>query len=91
MGASRATNLLRRELEVLALTAILLSVKEPLRDVELEGVGDDSLQRLNFLFRQLAGALRQVDICLLADEVGESATNTANLGQREHDLDVQEQ
>ena len=35
---------------------------------------------------ELAGALVQVDVALLARDVGDAAADTADRGQREHDL-----
>ena len=67
-----------------ALQSVLLSVKEPHGDVELGRVGDDGLDSLNLLLRELAGALVQVDVGLLADHVGEASAHTSDLGESEH-------
>jgi hypothetical protein len=52
----------------------------------LEGVLDDCDQSLEFFGGEVTGALGKIDIGLLADQVGVSATDTLNLGQGVHDL-----
>jgi len=69
-----------------ALFAVLLTVEEPVGDVELTRVGDDGLDGLNLVFVQLTGTLVQVDVSLLADKVGETSANTTNFGQRNADV-----
>ena len=60
----------------LALLAVLLGVEEPVGDVELTGVGDDGLDGLNLILGQLTSALGEVDVSLLADQVGETTADT---------------
>jgi hypothetical protein len=45
----------RDDLVELAILAVLLVVQEPLRDVELERRGDDRLEVLDLILRQLTG------------------------------------
>ena len=65
---------------------ISLSVHEPIRDLELLGVVDDSNKLLNLFVGHGAGAAIHVNFGLLADQVGESLANTNNLGHGEHTL-----
>jgi len=74
------------DLRVLAGADVLLSVQEPLRDLELERVLDDGNEALNLVRLELSSALVDVDFRLLADEVRESATASLDSGQREHHL-----
>ena len=74
------------DVKVLSVGDILPPVQEPGGDLELGGVlhdGDDSLELIRV---ELSGTLVEVDIGLLADQVGVSTTNTLDLGQGEHDL-----
>ena len=68
------------------LLAVLLTVEEPVGDVELAGVGNDGLDGLDLVLGQFAGALAEVNIGLLADQVGETTANTADLGQGNGDV-----
>lgn len=80
--------LVDQEVGVLTVNDILLSVKEPGGDLILLGAldnGDDSLELLD---GELTGSLVEVDISLLADQVGVSATNTTDGSQGVHDLDL---
>ena len=60
----------------LAVLDVLGSVKEPEGDLELLGVGDDRDDLGDFLLGELTSTLVQVDVALLADNVGESSSNT---------------
>lgn len=76
-----------QDVVVLTVDLVVLSVQEPSWDLVVGWVlhdGDDSLQ---FFLGQLTGTLLQVNISLLADQVGVSATDTSDLGQGVHDLD----
>lgn len=80
--------LVDQKVRVLTVDNILLSVEEPSGDlVLLRGLdnGDDSLKLLD---GELTSSLIEVDISLLADQVGVSATNTTDGGQGVHDLDL---
>jgi len=68
---------------VFALLAILLSVEEPVGDVELAGVLNHGLDGFNLLLGQLTGSLGQVDVGLLADHGGEATTASLDFGQSE--------
>jgi hypothetical protein len=75
-----------QNLRVLAINNVLLSVKEPVGDLVLAGVlkdGDDTLQ---FFVGQLAGSLVEIDIGLLAGNVGITTTNTLDGSQSNHNL-----
>lgn len=73
-------------LEVGTFLMIVLSVQKPLRDVELFWVVDDGLDGVDFFLGQLTGALVQIDISLLAQQVGETTTDTSDLSQSIGDL-----
>jgi len=74
------------DLSVLAVLVVLLVVQEPGGDVELQWLSDDELDGLELLLGDLTCALVEVDLSLLADEVGESSANTSNLAQGVHHL-----
>ena len=65
---------------------ISLSVNEPIRDLELLGVVDDSNQLLDLFVGHGASTAIHINFGLLADQVGESLANTNNLGHGEHTL-----
>lgn len=70
----------------LAVVDVSLPVKEPRGDLELGGVlhdGDDSLELVGV---ELTSPLVEVDIGLLADQVGVSSTDTLDLSKSVHDL-----
>jgi hypothetical protein len=52
----------------------------------LEGVLDNGDDTLKLLGGEVTSALHEVDIGLLADQVGVAATDTGDLGQGVHDL-----
>jgi hypothetical protein len=90
------------DLAVLAIDNVALPVEEPAGDLvcggsvwrvraearphTLQGVLDDGNETLKLLRGEVTGALGKVDIGLLADQVGVSATDTLDLGQGVHDL-----
>lgn len=74
------------DLAVLAVDDVTLSVEEPRGDLVLGGVLDDGDDTLELFGGELTGALIQVDIGLLAHNVGVTTTDTTNLGERVHDL-----
>jgi hypothetical protein len=63
----------------LSVLDILRSVQEPQWDLELLRVGDDRNDLSDLLLGQLTGALVQIDVALLADDVGESSSNTLQI------------
>lgn len=73
-------------LGVLAVDDVALTVEEPAGDLVLAGVLDDGDDALKLLGGELTGALVQVDIGLLANNVGVATTDTRNLGEGVHDL-----
>nr|AFK44703.1 unknown [Lotus japonicus] len=73
-------------LMVLAILVVLLPVEEPIRDLELLGIGNNSHHIVQFRSTQLTSSLVHVDISLLATDVGESPSNTLDGGQSKHDL-----
>lgn len=58
---------------------ILGSVQEPQGDLELLGIGNNGDDLRDFLLSELTRSLGQVDVTLLADDVGESSTDTLKL------------
>jgi len=60
----------------LSVLVVLLSVKEPLGDLELEGVLDDSKDALLFVLGELTSSLLAIDIGHLAHNKGESSSHT---------------
>jgi len=79
-------NLVRNEVQATAGLHVLVTVEEPVRDVEVTRVLDDGTDRLDLLLRQLTGALVDVNLGLLAHNVGETTANTGDLGQGNPDL-----
>lgn len=84
--AELGVEVLGEDLGVLAGLPVLLSVEEPEGDLELAGVLDDGDELLDLVGGELAGALVDVDLGLLADEVGEAAAEALDLGQGEDDI-----
>jgi len=74
------------ELGGLAVLEVLSPVEHPGGDLELVGDLDHSHQVVHLLLRELAGTLVHVDVSLLADDVGETATDTLDRGHGVHDL-----
>ena len=60
----------------LAVLDVLRSVEEPEGDLELLGVGDNRNNLGDLLLAELTSSLVHVNIALLANDIGESATNT---------------
>ena len=77
---------LGEDLGVFAGLEVLLPVKEPEGDHEFLGVLDDADDLLDLIGGELSGALVDVNLGLLADEVGETAAETADLGEGEDDV-----
>jgi len=73
-------------LEVLAVDNVALSVEEPGWDLVLCWVLDDGDDTLKLFRGEFSGALVEIDIGLLADQVGVTTSNTLDLGQGVHDL-----
>ena len=72
--------LIRQDLAVLAIDDILLSVKEPIRNLVLCRVLQDRYDPLQLVRGQFSPSLSQVDIGLFTDDVGVSSTDTSNGG-----------
>jgi hypothetical protein len=79
--------LVDKQVGVLALGEITLSVEEPRGDLVLRGVLDDGDNSLKLFDGELTSSLGKRDISLLADQVGVTTTNTSDGGQGVHDLD----
>lgn len=79
--------LVNKQLGVLTVGEVSLSVEEPAGNLVLTGVLDDGHDSLELLDSELSGSLGQIDIGLLADQVGVSSTNTLDLAHGVHDLD----
>ena len=75
-----------KDLVSLSINDISLSVQEPIRDLVLLWVLHDCDDSLKFLNSEFTGSLVEIDIGLLAHEVGVSTTDTLDLSQGEHDL-----
>ena len=80
-----AVHVLGEDLEGLAGLPVTLSVEEPLRDLELERHLDDGDDALDLVRLELASALGALDLSLLADDVSETAADTADGGEGERD------
>ena len=76
-----------QDVVVLTVNLVLLSVQEPSWDLVLGWVLHDGHDSLQLLLGQLTGTLVQVNVGLLANQVGVSSTDTSDLGQGVHDLD----
>jgi len=74
------------DLGVLAVDDVLLPVEEPGGDLVLRRVLDDGDDALELVGVEVAGALVEVDVGLLADEIGVATTDTLDLCQGVHDL-----
>lgn len=79
--------LVNEQLGVLTVGKVSLSVKEPSGNLVLTRVLDDSNDSLELLNGELTSSLGEIDISLLADQVGVSSTNTLDLAHGVHDLD----
>jgi len=75
-----------QDLGVLAINNILLSVKEPVGDLVLAGVLEDSDDTLQFFVGKLTSSLVKIDISLLAGNVGIATTYTLDGSQSDHNL-----
>lgn len=76
-----------QDVVVLTVNLVLLSVQEPSWDLVLGWVLHDGHNSLQLFLGQLTSTLVQVDIGLLANQVGVSSADTSDLGQGVHDLD----
>jgi len=76
------------ELGVSSVLDASLSVKEPLGDTVVEGLGEDISDFVHLGLVKLTGTSVEVDVGDLADEVGESSTNTLDDSKGEHNLDL---
>ena len=76
------------ELGVSSVLDASLSVKEPLGDTVVEGLGEDISDFVHLGLVELTGTSVEVDVGDLADEVGESSTNTLDDSKGEHNLDL---
>lgn len=77
----------RKSVVVLSVDKVLLSVEEPGWDLVLCWVLHNSDDSLELFLGQLTGTLLQVDIGLLAHQVGVTTTYTTNGGEGIHNLD----
>ena len=79
--------LVDKQVRVLALSEVTLSVKEPAGNLVLSGVLDDGDDSLELFDSEFTGSLGERNISLLADQVGVTTTDTSNGSQGVHDLD----
>jgi len=75
-----------QDLGVFAINNVTLSVEKPGRDFVLSRVLNDGNNALKLFGSDFTSAFVQVNIGLLADQVGVSSPNTLDLGQGVHDL-----
>lgn len=80
--------LVDEEVGVLAVDNVTLSVEEPSRDLVLFWALDNGDNSLELFDSKLTGSLVEVDVGLLADQVGVSTANTTDGGQGVHNLDL---
>eukprot|EP00446_Apocalathium_sp_SHHI-4_P043919 CAMPEP_0177333910 /NCGR_PEP_ID=MMETSP0368-20130122/22441_1 /TAXON_ID=447022 ORGANISM="Scrippsiella hangoei-like, Strain SHHI-4" /NCGR_SAMPLE_ID=MMETSP0368 /ASSEMBLY_ACC=CAM_ASM_000363 /LENGTH=123 /DNA_ID=CAMNT_0018794601 /DNA_START=42 /DNA_END=410 /DNA_ORIENTATION=+ len=59
----------------LAVLDVALTIQHPGRNLELHGVADNCHNLVHLVRRELARALVQVDVALLADDVGDPAAD----------------
>ena len=76
------------ELRVGSVLNASLSVEEPLGDSVVEWLGDDIGDFVHLGFVELTSTSVEVDVGDLADEVGESSTDTLDNSKGEHNLDL---
>jgi len=74
------------DLAVLAIDNVPLPVQEPCGDLELRRVLDNGDKPLKLVRVELTGTFVQVNIGLLANDVGVATTDTLDFGQGVHDL-----
>src|SRR3569832_1989606 len=79
-------NVLRKDLRVLSRLDILLTIEEPEWDLELTWILNDSHQFFNFIGSQFTGTLIDTDFGLIANQIGETTSNSTNLGQTKHHI-----
>jgi hypothetical protein len=77
---------LRKDLRVLAGFEIFLPVEEPERNFELAGTLNDGHELFNFIRRQFSRALVDIDLCLLANEIGKPPSNALDLCETKDDI-----
>jgi len=75
-----------QDLAEFAVFDVLLSVEEPVGDLVLTRVVHDRDYTFDLFLGEFSGAFRHINVGLLADDVGESATASFDTGHSEHDL-----
>lgn len=81
-------DLVRNDLVVLTVADVLATVEKPSRDLESGWVLQDADDSLKLIRVELTGALEEVDISLLDDDVGVAWTNTLDFGHCVLDLSL---
>ena len=81
-------NVLGKDLVVFASLKVLLSVQEPKGNLELAGVLNDSNKLFNLISSKLSGSLIDINFGLFTDEVSESASETLNFCEAEHNISL---
>jgi hypothetical protein len=79
---------LGKDLGVLSGPEVLLPVEEPQGDLELTGVLDDGDELFDLIGGQFTSAFVDINFCLFADEVGETASKTLNFSEAEDDISL---
>lgn len=83
-----SVEILREHLAVLAGLEVFLPVEEPERDLELAGVLDYGNEFLDLVCVELTGALVDVNLRLLADEVSEATSEALDLREGEDNVSL---
>jgi hypothetical protein len=81
-------NVLDKNLTVLSSLEILLTIEEPEWNLELTWILDNGDKLFNLIGGEFSGTLVNINFCLFANQVGESASKTLDLGQAEDDISL---
>jgi len=73
--------ILRKHLHILPRLEILLPIQKPQGDLELPGILNNRHQFLDLVCRQLPGAFVHVHLGFFANDVGEAAADTLDVGE----------
>lgn len=68
----------------LAILDVSLPVQHPCWDLELQRLADNCHDLVHFISGEFSSALVQVNVALLANDVGDSSAHTTDCGQCEH-------
>ena len=65
---------------------VSLSVQEPLRDLKLLGVLNNSYNSFDFIRSEFSSSLVEIHFRLFADDVSKTTSNTSDVGDGVHNL-----